>query len=178
MSKRTSAVWNCVTIEKGEDGTEGAICNKCKKKFSAKSASNIRRHINDCQDSVPSKRSRTGDEPVLLSTAEVDRFNSLLVTLFCKSLIPFFIVERPEFIEFVTALNPNYRLPTRATLAGSLLKKAYDDKKAEVLESLRKATCISLTTDCWTSVVQQGFISLTAHFIEQGRLVARYVNQL
>lgn len=77
------------------------------------------------------------DRTALIAT-QTDRLNTLLLALFCKLLIPFMVVERPEFIDFVNELNPNYKLPTRNTLSGVMLHRTYHEKKAEVTRSLER----------------------------------------
>ena len=39
-------------------------------------------------------------------------------------------------------------------------------KDSKVLPGIREAKYISLTSDCWTSRVNQSYISVTAHFLK------------
>ena len=39
--------------------------------------------------------------------------------------IPFNVVESDHFFKFVHKLNPNYKLPSRKTLGGSILGRTY-----------------------------------------------------
>lgn len=66
--------------------------------------------------------------------------------------------------DFLKALKPGYEPPTHKTVKTYLMgmyAKAKDDVKA-CLKDLN----VSFTTDTWTSVATQGFITVTAHYID------------
>lgn len=70
-----------------------------------------------------------------------------------------------RFRELLRFLEPGYKDPGR-TYMTSQLRLLYDAKRAKVRESFRDATFISLTTDCWSSRAQEGFMTVTAHFVD------------
>ena len=70
-----------------------------------------------------------------------------------------------RFRELLWFLEPGYKDPGRTYLT-SQLRLLYDAKRAKVGESFRDATFISLTMDCWSSRAQQGFMTVTAHFVD------------
>ncbi|KAJ8720785.1 hypothetical protein PYW08_006250 [Mythimna loreyi] len=62
-------------------------------------------------------------------------------------------------------LNPGYTLPTRKTLSESLISKIYNKILEAAKKQIAKAVAVSITTDAWTSIVNDGYIAITAHFI-------------
>jgi len=61
-------------------------------------------------------------------------------------------------------LNPEYILPSRNTVSNSLIPRLYEPNKDVVLEHIKKAAAVCLTTDCWTSVNNTSFMAVTANF--------------
>lgn len=81
-------------------------------------------------------------------------------------LQPFSIVEDEGFINFVSGLDPAYKLPNRKTLSKYLLPNEYLDAVNKINKILSGVNKICLTTDTWTSSSTQNYMSLTAHFID------------
>ncbi|XP_069140012.1 E3 SUMO-protein ligase ZBED1-like [Argopecten irradians] len=76
---------------------------------------------------------------------------------------PTSIVNGEGFKDFVSALNPNYHVPSHTTI-NKHVSLLYDEAKEALTETLEGQT-VALTSDLWTSVAVQGYISLTAHYI-------------
>lgn len=80
---------------------------------------------------------------------------------------PFSIVEREGFSQLIKHLAPNYPLPRRTYFENKALPELYEKLKHFILQDLKLAAYISFTTDIWTSSINnESFISLTAHFID------------
>ena len=81
---------------------------------------------------------------------------------------PFLLVEDPSFREFCAALNPAFPIPTRQTVARRTAT-LYNQALAAVRMRLEDAAAWSvgpaITCDGWTGANQEGFISLTLHFV-------------
>lgn len=64
-------------------------------------------------------------------------------------------------------LNPGYNLPSKKTLSKSLLTvlygEVYDKVKNDIIQNVQY---VSLTTDSWTSLKNENYISVTCHFID------------
>lgn len=90
-----------------------------------------------------------------------------LVKFIAKGYHAFRIVEEPEFRKFIGILNSGYTLPTRKTVSKTLIPKAYA-KLLEIAKSkIANAEAVCITTDGWTSITHDGYIAVTAHFIDQ-----------
>nr|XP_012218835.1 PREDICTED: zinc finger BED domain-containing protein 4-like [Linepithema humile] len=79
---------------------------------------------------------------------------------------PFNIVERNGFIRLMNHLCPRYKIPSRKYFSDTMMPNIYENIKEKVKDKLKDSAYISFTTDIWTSSVNnESFISLTAHFI-------------
>ena len=78
-------------------------------------------------------------------------------------LRPLSIVRGEGFKNFCKELNPSYLVPSTNTVS-KYLHLIYDDLKKEVKHELTNS-CVSLTTDLWTSINTRGFITVTAHYV-------------
>ncbi|XP_030030060.1 zinc finger BED domain-containing protein 4 [Manduca sexta] len=105
------------------------------------------------------------------SSLEVDR---ILLKMVCKDYHPFGIVEKEGFKRLIQALNPNYKLPTKKTLSNRLLNKYYYEVRSFVIEEINTAQAICITTEGWTSVNNDSFIDITAHFINEENISKSY----
>ncbi|XP_076670787.1 LOW QUALITY PROTEIN: E3 SUMO-protein ligase ZBED1 [Andrena cerasifolii] len=110
-----------------------------------------------------------------LSQTKIMKLNNLVVAMICKDLQTLSIVEDKGFIEFVKELEPRYQLPTRRTLGRSILPQVYADTKNKILQNLQETTYVSITTDIWSNLNTQSFLTVTSHYILQDKL---YTNVL
>ena len=84
-----------------------------------------------------------------------------------KDLMPTSVVQGNGFRKLLEKLEPRYQLPSRKTLSERVIPTMYNTiKDSKVLPGIREAKYISLTSDCWTSRVNQSYISVTAHFLK------------
>ncbi|GFX30567.1 t-complex protein 1 subunit delta [Trichonephila clavipes] len=103
---------------------------------------------------------RLDDQASKRTTDSVTKF------LVC-TMQPYNLVDRKEFINIVKVLNPRYSLPGRKHFTATAVPKLYNevrDKIRQELSLINKDT-ISVTTDCWTSIANTPYITITVHFI-------------
>ncbi|XP_036336147.1 zinc finger BED domain-containing protein 1-like [Rhagoletis pomonella] len=96
--------------------------------------------------------------------AEID---AQVVAMIVREYHPFSVVEDAEFKKLVNLLNPSYKPPTRKTISSSLIPAIYRETVEKVKQRLTRAYAVCLTMDGWTSRAQDGFISVTAHYIAE-----------
>lgn len=82
-----------------------------------------------------------------------------------RSMHPLSMVDDPHFREFIKAIDPRVELPSRKTFTHTILPELYAEAKAKLLTELSQAEHIALTTDCWTSMTNANYMTVTAHFI-------------
>ena len=93
---------------------------------------------------------------------------------------PLSIVDHIGFRKFVKSLQPCFKLVSRNTIKGDILKiyELQRLKNCNILEKL--ASKIAVTTDMWTSSnTKKGFMAITAHYIDESWIlqsqILRYV---
>lgn len=88
------------------------------------------------------------------------------------------IVEEPAFRDLIVAVSkcPGYKLPNRSSLSNTLLPSVYEEIKAKIRAELQVASAVCITTDAWTSVSNQKYVAVTAHFINEVRAVSKNIN--
>lgn len=101
-----------------------------------------------------------------LSNKQRKEIDDALMLLFYKSFLPFSIVEDENFKKIVSILNPAYQLPSRKHVSNTLSDADYHSTATEVKEKLAKVDSACLTIDCWTSRAQEGYLAVTAHYVD------------
>ena len=79
-------------------------------------------------------------------------------------LRPAATVEGVGFRRLINYLEPNYQVPSAMHMAKCVTEK-YEAAKSALTEMLKEPTHIALSTDIWTSIATQVYITVTAHFI-------------
>lgn len=79
---------------------------------------------------------------------------------------PFSIIENIGFKNLVSILEPKFEMPSRAHIAQNVMPTLYTKVKKRILTDSNKADFIAVTTDGWTSKAAQGYITITAHYID------------
>ncbi|XP_073730758.1 E3 SUMO-protein ligase ZBED1-like [Misgurnus anguillicaudatus] len=186
-----SAVWRFFGFwsVKGEiiDKTN-VICKLCKKPLLYHSTTtNLRTHMQSCH---PEEFSRECNEegPALkqsrvttfytanttpLPSAKQEEITQKLTEFICKDMRPISIVDGEGFQNFVRALNPRYNFPSRVTVSNRIAK-LYDCTTKSVKELLNNRS-VALTTDGWTSLHTDAYVTVTAHFISDDWEIKNYV---
>ncbi|CAJ2678656.1 unnamed protein product [Trifolium pratense] len=169
----TSDCWTYFDKVGFVDGVESAKCKGCGKLLSAASTggtTHLNRHKDSCMKSI--KYHDVGDmmigaEGKLRKKKFDPKANrELLAKLVITHGAPFNIVEWKVFRDYQKFLNDDCIFVTRNTISKDVLK-VYGDEKQKLksqLAQIRGRVC--LTSDCWTACTNEGFISLTAHYVD------------
>jgi hypothetical protein len=87
-----------------------------------------------------------------------------LVRMIVLHELPFSIVEYDGFRDFVSHLNPLFKMVSRTTKMLDCMT-AYEKAKLELREVLKNSSSkVSLTADMWTSNQTLGYLCVTCHF--------------
>eukprot|EP00033_Pygsuia_biforma_P006691 GCRY01007536.1.p1 GENE.GCRY01007536.1~~GCRY01007536.1.p1 ORF type:complete len:188 (+),score=16.63 GCRY01007536.1:27-566(+) len=117
------------------------------------------------QETVREKPAK-GTLDVMFATQNAQTAENALIEWVCKDMLPLDIVESPYLIKFVHLLNPNYKMPKKGTL-----KKKIQDEHARMQTQLKEdllhegSAGVHLTTDGWTSIAQEDYVAVKAHYI-------------
>ncbi len=82
-----------------------------------------------------------------------------------KDMRPFSVVDNVGFRELVRVLEPRYHMPSRPHFSQEVVPALYCEAKTKVLDGLKKAENVAITTDGWTLRACQSYITVTAHVI-------------
>lgn len=99
-----------------------------------------------------------------------------VLKMIVKEYYPFSIVEDKEFVKLLKMLNPGYDLPSRKSLSTSLLSVLYNETYDKVMSDIAaNGNFVSITTDGWTSIKNEGYIAVTTHFIDNNCELKSYL---
>ena len=88
-----------------------------------------------------------------------------LAAMCAEDLRPISIVDGRGFKSFMANVAPSYPVPSRTTVM-KYLDLDYNDKVNAVKELIGDNR-VAITTDCWTSAAQEGYLTCTAHFLDK-----------
>nr|XP_061794906.1 E3 SUMO-protein ligase ZBED1-like [Nerophis lumbriciformis] len=100
-----------------------------------------------------------------------------VASFIAKDLRPYYVVENVGFRHLLKTLEPRYKLPARATFADSVVPSLYREVREDVSMSLQKASRVAITSDAWTSVATESYITITAHYINKDWQMLSHVLQ-
>jgi len=178
MSKRPrSEIWD--HMEKVRE--DCVQCKLCNKEFSySGSTSTLSRHLHVIHanivpaDPAPStssmKKAASVTQPTLVfgsrkfSEARQEKATTLLTKFIVSNVLPLSLVDDEAFMEFVNFLEPGFHVPCRQTLTARL-----DGMKTELAEKVKtemvEVKSVAVTTDIWTSISNEPYISFTASYV-------------
>lgn len=110
----------------------------------------------------PSQHQTTVKEyiPTKLSAEQLQSFRRYLAMHYYVTGTAFERVECPYLAKAISIINSTVQIPSRTDLSGSLLDSCYTDVKEKVDSWIKlPRTIVSLTTDGWSNVLQDGIVN-------------------
>lgn len=161
---------------------ETVICKLCCKSLKYHSTtSNMSAHLHSMHYSEYAERLATEEEPRLkraritsflppsssrcLPAAWQEAITKKVTEFICKDMRPVNILQGDGFKEFIREIEPRYTIPSRGTITNRIVK-LYDTTNENIREMI-SGQSIALTTDGWTSVAMDSYVTVTAHFINE-----------
>ena len=174
-SKRAnqSSVWEHMD----KIGNGKVQCRLCQKQLTyaqGGSTTSLRLHLRSLHPSVTdAKPDQQAQRPLSAfgvgpqrpcNDSRQEKITSLLVKCLVANMLPLSLVDNAEFRELLSFMETNYTVPCRQTVTARL-----DSMKAElstvVSSELQCANAVHVTTDIWSSITNEPYISVTAAFI-------------
>jgi len=94
-----------------------------------------------------------------------EQITGLVSEMLVANMLPVALVESPEFRALLSFLEPAYKPPCRQTMTSRLQTMA-EKRRCVIRETMQTdATAVAVTTDIWTSMANDPYISLTASYI-------------
>ena len=79
---------------------------------------------------------------------------------------PYNILNDVGFQKFVQLLDPRYVLPSKFTLREKIMKTLYLEGCNKLKQILHNINYIAITTDTWTSIATESYVTATCQFID------------
>ncbi|RXN10852.1 zinc finger BED domain-containing 1-like protein [Labeo rohita] len=162
--------------KKNDDGTVNkykVFCKICNKEFQFhRSCSSLRYHVNakhafaGPSSSASGLRQTTLDFRRPLTKSTSDNLTNTIAKWIAKDCRPISTVEDSGFMDVlqVASQDSSYKPPSRATVMMKI-HKLYENEKEKRKEVLAQVNYIALTGDHWTSVSNNNYLGVTAHYI-------------
>ena len=172
----TAECWDHLTIigEKGPDGKEDVRCNYCGKIYHwhlhKNGTTTLDRHWKACK-----RRPRDQDVGEMMMTHEgklkarkLDQkvFRDMIAMAIVEHGLPYSFVEYRRIRNALTYANPDIKHWCRNTASSDCYKLFEKEKATLKMELAKIPSRVCLTTDLWRSLVIEGYICLTAHYID------------
>ncbi|KAM3875305.1 E3 SUMO-protein ligase ZBED1-like [Diretmus argenteus] len=94
-----------------------------------------------------------------------EAITQLVSTMIETDMRPISVVEGEGFKQLIQYLEPEYVMPSRATIIKRIVKR-FEEKKDALKVKLARADKLALTTDCWTALTNESYMTTTCHFID------------
>ncbi|KAL4091722.1 hypothetical protein QTP88_026370 [Uroleucon formosanum] len=100
-----------------------------------------------------------------LNQARQELITQSLSNMICVDMLPYNTVDHEGFRKFMNVIEPQYIIPSRKNIKNRI-HNLYEDKFNSIKEKIRSINEIALTTDAWTSLAIDSYITITGHFID------------
>ncbi|XP_077086297.1 E3 SUMO-protein ligase ZBED1-like [Siphateles boraxobius] len=153
-SKR-STVWDHFN-RKGEDEVTCKIC--CAVLKYSSSTSTMQYHLRSKHQQASS------DEGCDARRSE--EITQRICSMVVKDTLPISVVCGEGFQELLGYIEPNYEIPSRCTITRRI-EARFEERKKSLKSQLESTKCVALTTDCWTALTTESYITITCHYIDE-----------
>ena len=116
------------------------------------------------KNKVSSAKIDTYINKTVCSESHAKKIINLMAEVLILDLRPAATVEGVGFRRLINYLEPNYRVSSAMHMVKCVTEK-YEAAKTTLIEMLKEPTNIALSTDIWTSIATQVYITVVAHFI-------------
>lgn len=178
--KLTSKVWD-EFLRKKVKGVWKAKCIHCGNWLSGDTrngTSHLKSHLGSCvykkrkdgkvQSSLRFASSEKGQVSVENYVFDPEIARKGLYSMIILHEYPLSIVDHVGFREFVSALQPLFKMVTRNTIRKDILDHYEEEKKRALLYLQKNNGRFAITTDLWTADNQKrGYMAVTGHFVDE-----------
>lgn len=151
-----------------------AICKICQTEVKyCGNTTNLRNHMQRHHGDIVSQP--TGPQQKKLkealqlpaNSARANRVTEAIAGYICSAMVPYSVVENPGFRRLIKVCEPHYDMVSRKRMTEQVIPNMYSVVKETVKSKLQSAERLGITSDTWTSVATQSYISVTAHYIDE-----------
>lgn len=169
-SKSRSDVW--LHFDKIDEKT--VQCKICSAKLSHKSTTSTMRYhlvfVHKMSSDTTKEATQTSIASFTVrqncSAARGEKMTQLITEMIAKDLLPIRFVEGEGFKDLMHYVEPQYNVPSRKTVTRRI-DALYEKTAASLKDRLSKTARMAITTDAWTSLTTESYITLTCHYIAE-----------
>ncbi|CAL9706522.1 unnamed protein product [Knipowitschia caucasica] len=175
MKRRKSTAWEHFILQKDKVTAKCKYCDALLKY--ASSTSSLLYHINSHHPTVScasgSASTMASTQPTINTMLAQNRCNDEkaesitqgICRMIEKEMMPISMVEGAGFRELMALTQPRYKVPSRSAVTRRI-ERRYEDKKKTVKDLVQTAEWIAITTDCWTALNTESYLTITSHLID------------
>lgn len=94
----------------------------------------------------------------------VEETTTLITKMVAKDMLPISFVEGEGFRALMAFAEPEYTVPSRKTVT-TRIEKLYAETAQDLRKSLSTVPKLALTTDAWTALTTESYVTITCHYI-------------
>ena len=172
-SRKRYAVWQFFEELPNE---AKAICIHCRSKISYHKGigiSHLQNHIRSSCKELPSDIDRNSIFPKSVSSLDLRNFvldprlvRDFMTKFWITANIAFRKIENGFFKRMMKSAHPSLEVHGRQTLQNDCMLVYREERKKIANGFANTDSCVSFTSDMWTSIQNLGYICLTAHYID------------
>ncbi len=98
-----------------------------------------------------------------------EKITDLISEMISRDLLPLSFVEGEGFCKLMDFVEPEYRVPGRKIIT-SRLELEHQNMLVNMKKTMEKTDYVAITTDCWTTLKTEAYMTITCHFIIEGEL--------
>ena len=102
-----------------------------------------------------------------ISESRSETITNLICDVIGECMLAISVVDAPSFTKLMAFVEPSYKVPCRQTMT-KRLEAQQERLKSKVKEEMtvNKATKVTLTTDIWTSLTNEAYLSVTTSYVD------------
>ncbi|XP_051973794.1 E3 SUMO-protein ligase ZBED1-like [Xyrauchen texanus] len=163
-----------------------AICKACQMEVKyCGNTTNLRNHMMRHHQDIILSKPATGPQQMTLkktlqlptNSARSVKITEAIAGFICKDMRPYSVVENVGFRRLMKVMEPNYVIVSRKRLSEEVIPNMYQTVKDGVMCKLKTAERVGITSDTWTSVATESYMSVTVHYIDELWNLVSYVLQ-
>ncbi len=102
-------------------------------------------------------------------TGRAEKMTQLIAEMTAEDLLPISFVEGEGFKRLMNYAEPHYTVPSRKTVTARI-DALYEKCACSLKDSLSKPARVAITTDSWTSLTAESYMTLTCHYINEWKI--------
>ncbi|KAM0893618.1 hypothetical protein ACQ4PT_024981 [Festuca glaucescens] len=187
MADRSEWWGHFIKIKDNNDVVIAARCKYCSRQVKAETdrhgTSGMKRHFNVCKRN-PHKFNKDPTQGTIQATYggavgtwkfDPDAIRIAFTEMIIVDELPFAFGEKAGFRKFMSIACPRFTVPSRRTTTRDVVKMFFKEKAR--LKKFFKDSCqrVCLTTYCWTSQQLDGYMTVTASFIDENWIMHKKI---